>query len=124
MVKRADIAAEVDASAFDVAIFDLDGIITRTAEVHAAAWKELFDGFLQQRAGRTGEPFRPFHIESDYRDYLDGKPRLDGVRSFLASRGIVLPHGRADDPPNAETVHGLGNRKNELFRERLANAWR
>ena len=80
-----------------------------------------FDSFLQQRTGRTGESLRPFDSESDYRRYVDGKPRHDGVRSFLASRGIDLPDGTSDDPPNAETVCGLGNRKNQLFRERLAN---
>ncbi|HEX2043398.1 MAG TPA: beta-phosphoglucomutase family hydrolase [Acidimicrobiales bacterium] len=95
-------------------LFDLDGVITRTATVHAAAWKEMFDAFLRARAGATGEPFVPFDVGKDYGLYVDGKPRADGVRSFLASRGIDLPEGSPDDPPEAETVRGLGNRKNEL----------
>ena len=95
-------------------LFDLDGVLTQTAKVHAAAWKEMFDAYLRERAERTGEPFRPFDIDADYDEYVDGKPREDGVRSFLASRQIVLPEGSRDDPPTAETVWGLGNRKNEL----------
>ncbi len=95
-------------------LFDLDGVITRTATVHAAAWKEMFDAFLRDRAAATGEPFVAFDPVEDYGLYVDGKPRADGVRSFLASRGISLPEGDRDDPPGAETVNGLGNRKNEL----------
>ena len=95
-------------------LFDLDGVLTKTATVHAAAWKKMFDDYLRQRAQRTGEPFVAFDTDSDYGEYVDGKPRYDGVRSFLASRGIELPEGEEDDPPTAETVHGLGNRKNEL----------
>jgi beta-phosphoglucomutase family hydrolase len=95
-------------------LFDLDGVLTQTARVHAAAWKEMFDAFLQARAERTGEPFVPFDALVDYDEYVDGKPRYDGVRSFLASRGIELPEGHPDDAPDAETVAGLGNRKNEL----------
>jgi beta-phosphoglucomutase family hydrolase len=95
-------------------LFDLDGVLTKTATVHAAAWKQMFDEFLRQRAQRSGEPFVAFDTDSDYGEYVDGKPRYDGVRSFLASRGIELPEGEEDDPPTAETVHGLGNRKNEL----------
>ena len=95
-------------------LFDLDGVLTKTATVHAAAWKQMFDEYLRQRAERTGEPFVAFDSDSDYGEYVDGKPRYDGVRSFLASRGIELPEGEEDDPPTAETVHGLGNRKNEL----------
>ncbi|HKN62737.1 MAG TPA: beta-phosphoglucomutase family hydrolase [Gaiellaceae bacterium] len=94
-------------------LFDLDGVLTSTATVHAAAWKEMFDSYLRQRAERTGEKFVAFD-GSDYGKYVDGKPRYDGVRSFLASRGIELPEGTADDAPSAETVHGLGKRKNEL----------
>jgi len=94
-------------------LFDLDGVLTQTAKVHAAAWKEMFDAFLQERV-RTGEKFVPFDRVADYDQYVDGKPRYDGVRSFLASRGIQLPEGDPNDPPSAETVHGLGNRKNEL----------
>lgn len=96
-------------------LFDLDGVVTRTAVVHAAAWKEMFDAFLRER---EGEHFRPFD-DHDYDEYVDGLPRADGVRTFLASRGIELPEGDADDPPGAETVHGLGNRKNALVLEKI-----
>jgi beta-phosphoglucomutase family hydrolase len=95
-------------------LFDLDGVLTQTARVHDAAWKEMFDAYLRDRAARTGEAFVPFDPAADYTAYVDGKPRYDGVRSFLASRGITLPEGEPSDPPSAETVHGLGNRKNEL----------
>ena len=95
-------------------LFDLDGVLTQTAKVHAAAWKQMFDEYLSERAQRTGEPMRPFDEHDDYDDYVDGKPRYDGVRSFLESRGIELPQGTPEDPPGAETVDGLGNRKNEL----------
>jgi beta-phosphoglucomutase family hydrolase len=100
--------------AIEACLFDLDGVLTQTAEVHAAAWKEMFDGFLQERASRTGTPFEPFDSAADYDEYVDGKPRYDGVRSFLGARRIELPEGSPDDPPSAETIHGLGNRKNEL----------
>ncbi len=96
-------------------LFDLDGVLTETAKVHAAAWKEMFDGFLRQRAGQTGQPFVPFDSVKDYDTYVDGKPRADGTRSFLASRGIELPEGHEDDPPDADTVYGLGNRKNQIL---------
>jgi beta-phosphoglucomutase family hydrolase len=95
-------------------LFDLDGVLTDTARVHAAAWKEMFDSYMRARAARTGEDFVPFDQTDDYNDYVDGKPRYDGVRSFLASRGIELPEGDPSDPPSAETVCGLGNRKNEI----------
>jgi beta-phosphoglucomutase family hydrolase len=100
-------------------LFDLDGVLTQTAKVHDAAWKEMFDAYLRERAQRTGEPFVPFDPVKDYDEYVDGKPRADGVRSFLASRGITLPEGQDDDPPTAETVHGLGNRKNEILLRRI-----
>ncbi|WP_020117247.1 beta-phosphoglucomutase family hydrolase [Streptomyces canus] len=96
-------------------LFDLDGVVTRTAVVHAAAWKEMFDAFLREREGGH---FRPFD-DHDYDEYVDGLPRADGVRAFLASRGIDLPDGDPDDPPGAETVHGLGNRKNALVLEKI-----
>ncbi len=117
----------------EAAVFDLDGVITFTARVHAAAWKELFDGYLRERASRSPasaqanaasagkpvlDPFRPFD-ESDYREYVDGKPRYDGVASFLASRGIHLPYGTPADPPDKETVCGLGNRKDKLFNAKI-----
>jgi beta-phosphoglucomutase family hydrolase len=101
----------------EACLFDLDGVLTQTAKVHAAAWKQMFDEYLQARAERTGEDFVPFDTGPDYNEYVDGKPRYDGVRSFLASRGIDLPDGAPDDPPSAETIDGLGNRKNELVLE-------
>jgi len=95
-------------------LFDLDGVLTKTAKVHAAAWKEMFDNYLRARSQRTGEALAPFDAHHDYDRYVDGLPRYDGVRTFLASRDIVLPEGCADYPPGAETVCGLGNLKNEL----------
>jgi beta-phosphoglucomutase family hydrolase len=100
-------------------LFDLDGVLTQTAKVHDAAWKEMFDTFLRQRAQQTGQPFVPFDPVADYDEYVDGKPRADGTRSFLQSRGITLPEGNEDDPPSADTIHGLGNRKNEIFLRRM-----
>jgi beta-phosphoglucomutase family hydrolase len=100
-------------------LFDLDGVLTETATVHAAAWKEMFDDYLRERAARTGEEFVPFDPVADYGEYVDGKPRSDGVRSFLASRGIELPEGDADDPPAAETISGLGKRKNEIVLRKI-----
>jgi beta-phosphoglucomutase family hydrolase len=99
---------------YDAVLLDLDGVITDTADIHAACWKQMFDEYLQKRATQRGEAFRPFDIATDYRLYVDGKPRYDGVRDFLTSRGIRLPEGSPDDPPQAETVDGLGNRKNDL----------
>src|SRR6266540_3003227 len=95
-------------------LFDLDGVLTQTAKVHAAAWKQMFDMFLRTRAARSGEAFVPFDPAHDYDRYVDGLPRYDGVRSFLASRGIELPDGTPGDPPGAETIRGLGNLKNEI----------
>lgn len=95
-------------------LFDLDGVLTQTAKVHAEAWKQMFDAFLAERAKERGEEPVPFDAHDDYDAYVDGKPRYDGVRDFLTSRGIELPEGADDDPPAAETVRGLGNRKNEL----------
>src|SRR3954454_23165241 len=100
-------------------LFDLDGVLTQTALVHNAAWKETFDAFLQDWAARHHEPFRPFDSGPDYHRYVDGRQRADGVRHFLASRGITLPEGAPDDPPTAETVNGLGNRKNLLVVARI-----
>jgi alpha,alpha-trehalase len=104
---------------YDAVIFDLDGTVTRTAKIHAAAWKELFDKYLKKRADREGEKFQPFDIETDYRRYVDGKPRYEGVKSFLEFRGIDLPYGDRGDAPGKETVCGLGNSKNRLFSEQL-----
>jgi beta-phosphoglucomutase family hydrolase len=95
-------------------LFDLDGVLTKTAKVHDAAWTEMFDDFLRARSRRTGERFVPFDPVRDYDEYIDGKPRADGTRSFLAARGIELPEGHEDDPPGADTVYGLGNRKNQI----------
>jgi beta-phosphoglucomutase family hydrolase len=98
-------------------LFDLDGVLTQTAKIHAQAWKQMFDEFLRDWAERHGQPFEPFDRPTDYDEYVDGKPRLDGVRSFLESRGIDLPMGSPSDPPEAETVHALGTRKNNLVLE-------
>jgi beta-phosphoglucomutase family hydrolase len=97
-------------------LFDLDGVLTQTAKVHDAAWKEMFDAYLRDR---DGEGFTPFDADRDYGEYVDGKPRADGVRSFLESRGIHLPEGEPDDPPEAETIAGLGNRKNVIVLRRI-----
>jgi beta-phosphoglucomutase family hydrolase len=99
---------------FDAVLFDMDGVLTATAKVHAASWKKMFDGFLKKRAAETGQPCKPFDIKTDYKLYVDGKLRDEGVSSFLESRSIKLPFGEAGDPPERETVSGLGNRKNEL----------
>jgi beta-phosphoglucomutase family hydrolase len=99
---------------YDAVLFDLDGVITDTASIHGACWKQMFDEYLQKRATQTGEAFRPFDPVEDYRLHVDGKPRFDGVRDFLRSRGIRLPEGSPHDPAQAETVGGLGNRKNRL----------
>jgi beta-phosphoglucomutase family hydrolase len=100
-------------------LFDLDGVLTKTAKVHDAAWKEMFDSFLRDWSAAHGQPFVPFDPVADYDEYVDGKPRIDGTRSFLASRGITLPEGSEDDPPDAQTIYGLSNRKNQIFQRRL-----
>ena len=107
---------------YDAVLFDMDGVITDTASIHAACWKIMFDEFLWKRAVQKAEPFKSFEIATDYKLYVDGKPRRRGVGDFLESRGIILPEGTPDDPPSAETVCGLGNRKNELVQARLATA--
>ncbi|MFY9942585.1 MAG: HAD family hydrolase, partial [Desulfobacterales bacterium] len=98
-------------------IFDLDGVVTDTAESHARAWKQMFDDYLETLGQRKGRPYRRFDREEDYLRYVDGKPRYDGVRSFLESRGIEIDTGSPDDPPRRETICGLGNRKNEIYQE-------
>jgi alpha,alpha-trehalase len=103
----------------DAVILDLDGVLTDTASIHAAAWKDTFDEYLRERAARYGEAFVPFDAPEDYLRYIDGKPRYDGVRDFLRSRHISIPEGSPDDPPRKETVHGIGGHKNVLFLERL-----
>ncbi|MER5597357.1 beta-phosphoglucomutase family hydrolase [Streptomyces sp. NPDC002265] len=100
-------------------LFDLDGVLTQTAGTHAAAWKEMFDGYLRERAAREGTDFVPFDGVTDYDAYVDGRPREDGVRTFLAARGVRLPEGSPDDPPDAETVNGLATRKNDLLLHRM-----
>jgi len=100
----------------DAVVFDLDGVVTLTATVHAAAWKKLFDEVLEQRARESGGRFVPFDLEADYHSFVDGKPRIEGVKSFLASRDMVLPEGTPDDDPSMETAWGLGNRKNGYFK--------
>lgn len=110
----------IDLDTFAAFVFDLDGVITRTAAVHARAWKRLFDEYLAGRAARTGEPFVAFDLDVDYRRYVDGKPRRAGVRSFLASRGIEVTRGTPGDDPGQETVHGLGKRKDQYFLEDVA----
>ena len=102
-------------------LFDLDGVLTQTATVHAAAWREMFDDFLRQRAERTGEPFVPFDPGADYDKYVDGKPRADGTRSFLQSRGIDLPEGSDSDQPGAPTIAGLSSLKNQMVLRKIAD---
>jgi beta-phosphoglucomutase family hydrolase len=102
----------------DAVVFDLDGVLTDTACVHAAVWKTVFDDVLRRRVGNGDQPFRPFE-DIDYRAYVDGRPRVDGILAFLASRGIRLPEGNVDDPEDTDTVYGLARRKNRLVQERL-----
>ena len=111
----------VNRDQYDAVLFDLDGVITDTANLHATCWKQMFDEYLQKRARQKGEAFRPFDLAADYRLYVDGKPRFDGVRDFLRSRGIQLPEGTPDDPAEVETVCGLGNRKNDLVNRAIAD---
>jgi len=112
---RVPAPAAFKANQFDAMILDLDGVITRTATIHARAWKRMFDDYLRRREAERREPFRPFDQVADYRRYVDGKPRYDGVRSFLESRGIHLPEGTPSDPPGQETICGLGNLKDQWF---------
>ncbi|MDJ0311636.1 beta-phosphoglucomutase family hydrolase [Arthrobacter sp. H35-D1] len=109
----------VDIGAYDAWLFDLDGVLTKTASVHTAAWKQAFDRFLDEEGARIGKDFDPFDPVADYQRYVDGEPRADGVRNFLASRGITLPEGSDGDDADARTVVGLGNRKNELLLDAL-----
>ena len=106
---------------FDAVIFDLDGVVTKTAVVHAAAWKAMFDEFLKDRAEKNGEPFKEFTYEEDYLTYVDGKPRYKGVQSFLKSRGINLEYGDPGDSTDKETVCSLGNRKNIKYLTKTGN---
>jgi len=113
------VAVTLSSRDYDVVLFDLDGVLTRTARVHAAAWKKLFDGFLEARATKAGTPFVPFDIETDYPRYVDGKPRYDGVVDFLESRGIELPFGAPEDSPEVQSARALGNLKDRYFLEQL-----
>ena len=113
---------EITREKFDAVLLDLDGVITDTANLHAACWKQVFDEYLRKRTAHGGEAFRPFDLDADYRLYVDGKPRYDGVRDFLASRGMQVPEGSHDDPPDAETVGGLGNRKDDLVHSAIEEA--
>jgi len=112
----------IDPIRFEAAVFDLDGVLTETAAIHAQAWKQLFDEVLAAQAAASGKVFQPFDANSDYLAYVDGRPRADGVRTFLAARGITLPEGQAGDPPDALTVRTLGARKDAYFLERLAKS--
>jgi beta-phosphoglucomutase family hydrolase len=113
---------EIAREQYDAVLLDMDGVITDTASLHAACWKQVFDEYLSKRAARGGEAFRPFDIDADYRLYVDGKPRFDGVRDFLVSRGMQVPEGSHDDPPDAESVGGLGNRKDDLVHRAIEEA--
>lgn len=104
---------------YDAVLFDLDGVITTTEKIHSACWKKTFDEFLHARASRKGENFVPFNETDDYLEYVDGKPRYEGVRSFLLSHSIELPEGNMSSPPGEQSVFGLGNRKNQLFAETI-----
>ena len=102
---------------FDAVLFDLDGVLTDTANVHAACWKRMFDDFLRERAEERDEEFQPFDIATDYKLYVDGRPRFEGVRTFLESRGIELPYGDPKEPSNHQTICGLGNQKDEMVKK-------
>lgn len=111
---------QIDLRELEAFLFDLDGVVTRTASVHAAAWKQLFDDYLKQRAGAQGENYVPFDLITDYEQYVDGRPREAGVRNFLAGRGIAIPPGSPDDGPEVETLNGLGRRKDQYFIQALS----
>jgi beta-phosphoglucomutase family hydrolase len=111
----------IDWTTYEAVLFDLDGVLTATARLHAASWKRMFDDYLARRASRAGEAFEPFGLPHDYARHVDGLPRYDGVRTFLAARRVALPDGAPDDPPDRETVCGLGNRKQSLFSDLLAS---
>ncbi len=109
----------IDWSRFHAVLFDLDGVLTKTAVVHAHAWRQLFDAYLTGYTARTGTAVKPFDLDHDYRTYVDGKPRYEGVKSFLESRGLDLPWGAEDDGPDQETIYGLGNKKDRYFETQL-----
>jgi beta-phosphoglucomutase family hydrolase/RpiB/LacA/LacB family sugar-phosphate isomerase len=120
--KQSSRPAVITRDRYDAVLLDMDGVITDTAGIHATCWKSMFDVFLQKWAKQHAQPFRVFDIATDYKLHVDGKPRYQGVRDFLKSRGIVLPEGTPQDSASAETICGLGNRKNELVNDRLASA--
>lgn len=105
---------------YDAVLFDLDGVLTMTMNIHASCWKQMFDAYLQERCKHFNEPYQPFEISADYKPYVDGKLRYDGVRAFLASRNISLPEGSPDDAPSLETICGLGNRKDRMVQDVIA----
>jgi alpha,alpha-trehalase len=107
----------IKAEKYDAVLFDMDGVLTMTMKIHAACWKRMFDDYLHQRASGCGEKFRPFEVATDYKAYVDGKLRYDGVQAFLTSRGIELPYGNPMDDPSQETVCGLGNRKDRMVNQ-------
>jgi len=109
----------IELKKIDAVLFDLDGVLTATSRVHSACWKRMFDGFLQGYYEKIGEPFIPFDIEKDYKPYVDGKLRDEGVKSFLASRNIEMPYGEIDNPPGNDTICGLANTKFKMVREVL-----
>ncbi len=110
---------EISTRDFDAVLFDMDGVVTRTADVHAAAWKETFDRLLRERAEASEAPFEPFDLDRDYKLHVDGKPRLDGIRDFLAARSIDLPEGSEEDDSGTDTIHALARRKNDEFHRLL-----
>ncbi len=116
-MSRSKLDPAITKERFDAVLFDLDGVLTDTAKIHAACWKRMFDDYLRQRATEHKEPFQPFDIATDYKLYVDGKLRYEGVQSFLESRGIDLPYGDPNAPPNHETICGLGNLKDEMVKE-------
>jgi beta-phosphoglucomutase family hydrolase len=109
----------ISSTRFDAVIFDMDGVVTDTASLHGTAWKDMFDRFLHEHAQKSGQEQPPFDLNRDYRQYVDGKPRFDGIRSFLASRNISLPEGSLGDAPGMDSVYALGNWKNEMFAKLL-----
>ncbi len=118
-MNNSNIRQAIARAQYDAVLFDLDGVITGTANLHAACWKRMFDEYLKKRVAQSGEEFRPFELSTDYLLYVDGKPRFDGVRDFLRSRNIQVPEGTPDDPPQVETVGGLGNCKNDLVNKAI-----
>jgi beta-phosphoglucomutase-like phosphatase (HAD superfamily) len=118
-LSRSRLEQTVSKEKFDAVLFDMDGVLTATAKVHAVCWKKMLDEFLKKHAEKTAEPFRPFDIETDYKLYVDGKLRYEGVKSFTESRGIDLPYGDPEEPPSYDTVCGLGNMKDKLVKEVL-----